>query len=200
MTDRPETGGESARRGESASSGESESGGESALIIEVPEAESLVGRWRLAHDPSAALGIPAHVTVLYPFVPPARIGPDTYAALREICTAFAPFAAELRFVASFAGGVVYLAPEPADRFRALTTAAWERFPGHPPYEGRFEDVVPHLTIGESPPDQGRDLQREAHGTLAGRLPLPFRVDHVSLFVASDGRWSSTAQFALCGHE
>jgi 2'-5' RNA ligase len=173
--------------------------GESAVIVEVPEAEPLVGTWRLLHDSSAALGVPAHVTVLYPFVPPDRIGRDTHDALRELVTSMTPFPAELRAVDAFGDDdVVYLAPEPAAAFRALTVAVWARFPAHPPYEGRFDDLVPHLTVADAAAGPGRDLRREVDGALASHLPLPFRVTALSLFVSSGGRWSSTARFRLGG--
>ena len=42
---------------------------ESAILLCVPEAEALVHEWRLKGDPSAAHGVPAHVTLLYPFLP-----------------------------------------------------------------------------------------------------------------------------------
>jgi hypothetical protein len=42
----------------------------SALIIEVPEAEAAVQRHRQRLDANAPLGIPAHITVLAPFMPP----------------------------------------------------------------------------------------------------------------------------------
>jgi hypothetical protein len=43
--------------------------GQSALIIEVPEAEPAVARCREHLDASDALGVPAHITVLAPFMP-----------------------------------------------------------------------------------------------------------------------------------
>ena len=39
----------------------------SALVVLVAEAETLIAGHRLAHDPTAARGVPAHVTVLHPF-------------------------------------------------------------------------------------------------------------------------------------
>ena len=42
---------------------------ESALVILVPEAEPVVGRLRQRYDPSAAVGMPAHITLNYPFLP-----------------------------------------------------------------------------------------------------------------------------------
>src|SRR5207245_10786465 len=42
---------------------------QSALIIAVPEAEPLFSAVREQHDPAAKMGVPAHVTVLLPFMP-----------------------------------------------------------------------------------------------------------------------------------
>ena len=39
-----------------------------ALIVPVPEAEPQIAELRLAHDSSAARGVPAHVTILFPFL------------------------------------------------------------------------------------------------------------------------------------
>jgi hypothetical protein len=46
---------------------------ESAVLVLLPEAEIAVASHRAELDAAAGLGVPAHVTVLYPFVPPARI-------------------------------------------------------------------------------------------------------------------------------
>ena len=46
---------------------------QSAVIVAIPEAEAAVAALRLRLDPAAAWGVPAHVTVLYPFLPPDEI-------------------------------------------------------------------------------------------------------------------------------
>ena len=38
-----------------------------ALVILVPESESLVEAFRQRYDPVAAAGMPTHITLLYPF-------------------------------------------------------------------------------------------------------------------------------------
>ena len=40
-----------------------------SLVILVPEAESMVKAFRERYDPAAQAGMPAHITLLYPFVP-----------------------------------------------------------------------------------------------------------------------------------
>ena len=47
---------------------------ETALVIAVPEAEPLVSDWRAQHDWSAQRGVPAHITLLYPFAPIEKKG------------------------------------------------------------------------------------------------------------------------------
>ena len=46
---------------------------ESALVVLVPAAEPCVGALRLRYDPVARLGMPAHVTLLHPFVDPREM-------------------------------------------------------------------------------------------------------------------------------
>ena len=60
-----------------------------ALVVLVPEAEPVVAAHRLRHDPAAADGVPAHVTVLYPF----RTEPDdtTLEAVAAIAAAVPAF-------------------------------------------------------------------------------------------------------------
>ena len=43
--------------------------GQTALVVAVPSAEPVVARLRASYDVAAAYGVPAHVTVLYPFLP-----------------------------------------------------------------------------------------------------------------------------------
>jgi hypothetical protein len=43
-----------------------------------------VGEHRDLLDPGARLGVPGHVTVLFPFVPPAQIDPVVVAELRQV--------------------------------------------------------------------------------------------------------------------
>ena len=57
------------------------------LIVEVPDAEHVVAHWREQLDPHAMLGVPAHVTVLFPFAAPDRIDKGILTALRQVLSA-----------------------------------------------------------------------------------------------------------------
>ena len=68
---------------------------ETALIVKVPEAEPLVGGLRDRFDPVARLGVPAHVTILYPFMPVAAIDAAILETLRRIAASTRAFAIAL---------------------------------------------------------------------------------------------------------
>lgn len=170
---------------------------ESALVVVVPEAEDLVGSFRDRHDPSAAEGIPAHVTLLYPFLPPDRIDRAVLDDLGRCFTGFAPFRYTLAATRRFASGVLYLEPAPAEPFRALTMAIWRRFPATPPYGGRRGDIVPHLTVAQiADPDALDRVAAAFERTAAARLPIAATASQAVLMDNRAGRWQVRDRFPL----
>lgn len=166
----------------------------SALVVPVPDAEPVVGRHRSRHDPSCVWGVPPHVTVHGPFVEPEGIDDDVRTALRALFAATEPFAVRFARTARFPT-VLYLAPEPADPFRSLTQALVERFPGYPPYEGEFDDPVPHLTVAYEAPEGVMDeIDRE----IAPGLPIETEATEVLLIVGRNapGGWRTIEAFPL----
>ena len=163
---------------------------QSALIVPVPEAEPVVGALRARHDPSAAGGMPAHITLLYPFMPPDAIDAATEQSLGEIAAAFPSFRFQLTRVGRFPG-VVYLDPQPGQPFIDLTQMIAARWPAHPPYGGEFDEIVPHLTVS-----QGSDAPGLGE-TLSEKLPIAAEAKEVQLMTQDrDGRWSASATFRL----
>jgi hypothetical protein len=172
---------------------------ESALVFLVPQAEALVGPFRERHDPSAAAGMPAHITLLYPFKPAGEIDASVLDGLRQCFAAFAPFPFALahtrRFVAPDA--VLYLAPEPAEAFRALTLATWQRWPGLPPYGGRHAEVIPHLCVAQVADQQQLDaVARRFAPKAAAMLPIRAMAAEVALMDTRSGRWQIRTTFGL----
>lgn len=166
----------------------------SALVVTVPEAEPVVREWRLRHTQDAPLGMPAHVTVLFPFVPPERLA-EAEARVAKLVAAAPAFEVAFASTARFPG-VLYLAPEPTQPFVALTEATVAEWPEHPPYKGVHETVVPHLTVAES--EDSALLERIA-AEVEPQLPIETRVGAASLFVEDDeGRWSEHSRLPLGG--
>lgn len=170
---------------------------ESALVVLVPEADALVGAFRARHDPSAAAGMPAHVTLLYPFAPPEAIDAGMRDQLRGLFAPIASFAFALPAARRLGDSVLHLAPEPAEPFRQLTLAIWHRFPKAPPYGARHGDIVPHLTVAQIGDATTLDrVATEFDAAAAGRLPIAARARDVALMSNRSGRWQVDTLFAL----
>jgi hypothetical protein len=156
-----------------------------ALIVPVPEAEAQVGEIRLAHDSSAARGVPAHVTILFPFLDTEELDE---AAIADLISGFPAFDFELDRLERFPDGTTWLRPAPSMPFVDLTAAVWQRWPSHPPYEGLHDEVIPHLTLSETPIDA--QLQ----------LPIAARAREVTLIEEDEpsGRWAARLHLPLLG--
>jgi hypothetical protein len=101
---------------------------QSVLVVLVPAAEKLVARLRAAHDPAAAAGLPAHITTLFPFQPPAQVDGMTIEQLKVCFRACASFDFDPVGIKRFPG-LIYLMPEPNAPLKDLTLAVWKAFPG-----------------------------------------------------------------------
>jgi len=166
----------------------------SGLIVTVPQAEPAVSAWRSQLDPMAALGVPAHLTVLFPFVPPAGIDEATRTTLRELLSSVTTFDFSLVATRWFADTVVWLAPDPDAPFRVLTQAVADAFPAYPPYGGQFPDPVPHLTIADRGPPEAMHAPEQQ---LQPALPIRSTARSVTLLTElPTGRWDQTATFFL----
>ncbi len=102
----------------------------SGVIAVIPEAEAVVAPFRSRLDRSAGWGVAAHVTVLFPFLPPDRLGASVVAALGDAVRTVPRFGLTFPRLGWFGEEALWLAPEPADPFRALTSAVWARYPNH----------------------------------------------------------------------
>lgn len=164
------------------------------MLATVEEAEPLVGRWRRRFDSSAAAGIPAHVTVLFPFLDIDRVSIAVIGDLRALIGACSPFTVRFEECGRFPE-VLYLAPVPDQPFRTLTESIARRWPEAPPYGGQFTEVIPHLTVAH---DQQPRVFEELEAALADQLPATAGISSVSLFVSDGERWRHEAKFPMLG--
>jgi hypothetical protein len=172
--------------------------GDSALVVPIPEAEPVVGDLRLEHDVVAARGVPAHVTVLFPFVSASQIDASVHDALSGLFAGMRGFAYRFERAERFDDTTVFLAPEPASGFTVLTDAVARRWPEHPPYGGAYAEVIPHLTIGDKLADGVADgLHAAVADRLASHGPVVGHASEVWLMTeGATGRWSVAARYRL----
>lgn len=169
---------------------------ESAFAVNVPEAEPYVGVLREKFDPSARLGVPAHITVLYPFMSPEAITEAVIGNIRRVMASAKAFAYVLTRIDRFPDAL-YLVPEPAAPFVALTQSLAGQFPGYLPYGGQHAGIVPHLTVAQA----GEAEHDLAEVQLAATLPgagIRATCSEVVLIENSSGLWKLMHSFSLAG--
>jgi 2'-5' RNA ligase len=170
---------------------------ESTLVILVPEAEGLVRSFRDRYDPAAKAGMPAHITLLYPFKPPDEIDGVVLDTLRDCFLGFPPFKFSLAAINRFPGETLFLVPKPEDPFREMTLDIWSCYPETPPYRGRYSTVVPHLTIADRTGEQRlAEVAREFEEAAQGYLPIQTEAAEVALMDSRSGRWEISTMFKL----
>ncbi|MEY9871433.1 2'-5' RNA ligase [Streptacidiphilus sp. MAP12-33] len=168
--------------------------GQTALLAKAAEAEPLVGHWRQRFDPSAAAGVPAHVTVLFPFLDADLVSASVIGDLTALIAGHSPLTVRFDGCGRFPD-VLYLAPDPTGPLRALTESVAARWPEAPPYGGQFAEVVPHLTVAHGQPSGVFD---EVEAELADRLPVSATISSVSLYVSDGQRWRCHTEFPMLG--
>jgi hypothetical protein len=155
-----------------------------AFSIPFRDLAPVVDEWRertCTSKPSH--GVPPHVTLLIP-------APADLDGAAEALSPFGAFGVTFVRLERFPGAL-WLAPEPAEPFVAMTEALVERFPGHLPYGGEFATVTPHLTVA-----QGDDLDAP-ESRLAATLPLRSRASSVVLFEqVAPNHWREKAELPL----
>jgi hypothetical protein len=141
-----------------------------------------------------AIGIPLHVTLLYPYAPPDQVDE---AALTDFFAQRDALTVTLIGLAEWPR-VVYAVPEPLGELLAMMRALWELFPEYPPYGGEIADPVPHATLAEL--EEGESLAEVAAGIRAkaeALFPIMCNVRDVALLEEYEpDRWRERRRFPL----
>ena len=164
--------------------------GETALIIPVRLPPSLE---RLRQDglDDAPHGLPAHLTLLFPFAPPDALDAALQAAVRRVVGAHRAFTYALTHLGQWPD-TAYIAVDPEPPFRALQADLAASFPAWPLYRGAFE-FTPHVTIAGGPAAGAAELRAV---TASAVLPAARTARFVDLIVREGARWTLRSRFPL----
>lgn len=169
-------------------------GQRTGLVLLTPGLEDVVDRWRRRYDPVRAYGMPAHVTVLYPWLPYDAITDDDRASLEQLCAALPGFELTFDRFGRFPE-TLWLDPQPARPIIELVGQVVTRWPAYPPFAGEFADVVPHLTLADRhDPESLTDVITD----IEARLPLQETVHALTLMRLTGNRWIADGEFAFLG--
>ena len=165
--------------------------GDTGLVLRVPEVDPAIGRWRARYDSVAPLGVPAHVTVVYPWIPAGLLTDEDFAAIAAIAAAADPLELTFAAVGRFPD-VLWLDPQPAGPILALIAAVSARWPDYLPYGGRYgAEPVPHLTVADTVDPTQLD---HVVADIERSLPVQARIAELSLVVRRAEGWDLDRTF------
>jgi len=170
-----------------------------AIVVPFHDGPAVVTAHRRALTSDGADRMPAHVTLIYPFVDDADLADDEFRRLHGVLAAFAPFDVTFATFARFDGQPpgLYLEPEPAGPFFAMIAAPAEEFPAFPPFGRVHETVIPHLTLGHT--EDAKTL-RAVEADVGRHLPVRARVDEVAVMEHGADGWRPREHIALFAPE
>ena len=135
--------------------------------------------YHYAHD--TLIRVPAHLTVLYPFVEYDRLS-KACTVVREITAQIRPFDITMNGYDQFLG-TIFMSPVDPEPIQNIFRRIYARFPECPPYGGKFGDELhPHLTVAEF---QTEDDQGSALKDLPAYRPTTFHVDRLHVMVGAE---------------
>jgi 2'-5' RNA ligase superfamily len=137
----------------------------------------------------------AHITLIYPFRDSAQADAETVRAIESVLASFESFAFTLTTVEYFRSPRValYLAPEPAAPFKALTNALATEFPETPPYGGMFDEIIPHVQVAD---EEDTETLAAIEADVGRHLPIRATAEEVQLVEHAPGGWRRRQSFTL----
>jgi hypothetical protein len=167
----------------------------SALIVKAPEAEVMVGSLRTRFDATSKLGVPAHITILFPFMPPELVTSEALERLRSVFATVPAFSYTLGSIGRFKA-TTYLVPTPPEPFIALTSCVVREFPEFLPYGGQHAGVISHLTVTHGDATSAAIAATELTTVMRAHPPISCQCNAVTMLENSSGPWREAHVFGL----
>jgi 2'-5' RNA ligase len=147
---------------------------DSALIIPVVLPDSLE-RIRQQHDPGGRL-LPPHISLVVPFAP-GGLYHQMSERVNRLADQFPQFWMEVETIGWFAAQdleTVYLRIASHPVLDQLMQATHQAFAEYPPYAGKHEEIIPHVTLARVRPSHTSAVRERAERAVR-RLGHPLRL-------------------------
>ena len=169
---------------------------QTVLSVTLPQADEVLSYVLSRFEGELPLpGAPPHITLLFPWMPPARIDEKVLAELAGLFDGFPSFDCSLK-LGWFGSEALLLVPEDPDPFVRLTKAIIRRWPEFPYYGGDYESIEPHVSLAYGDESSLSGLATE----IAGHIPLRASVSSIDLSVGQPGHMITRAEFSLSSVE
>ena len=165
---------------------------QSVLAISVPEANSILDYVRSRYKGDIPLvGVPAHITLLYPWMPPGRIDETILAELATVFAGYPAFEFTLD-LGWFGQEVLLLVPKDPTPFIDITKAIMRKWPEFKYYNGEYSDIEPHVTLAYG----NESSLSEVAAEVAKQVPVQACATSICLSVGKPGQMITRKMFLL----
>jgi 2'-5' RNA ligase len=149
---------------------------QTALAALVPEADCILGLVASMGGDARTEGVlPAHITLVFPFIPMELVSEAELRRLREFFAAQPAFGGEL-VVGWFGREVLLLVPADPAPLIQLTQAVVDAWPEYPYYGGAYSEIEPHVTLAYGDEASLSPIAERVEGIGA----VPFSVSSITL--------------------
>jgi 2'-5' RNA ligase len=132
------------------------------------------------YAPETLIRVPAHITILYPFVPVEALD-EACARLMDVCAEISPFDVSFKGFDSFSGIAFMKLADPSP-IQAVFHRIFDVFPDFPPYGGRFgNELNPHMTVAEF-----TNEARQKEAKLPDYDPITFKATRLHVMYGMPG--------------
>lgn len=145
--------------------------------------------------PDAVDGVPAHVTLLYPFVGRDGLDASIRHRIESVAARHPPFEFSMTGPARWPD-TIYVAVEPIEPFVRLQADLATAFPDYPIYgEGSDFEFTPHITVAEGQAVGREDTMRSEAWAA---LPMPARAAWLDVIASDGAKWDLVWRMPLGG--
>jgi len=165
---------------------------QSVLAISLPQADNILSFARSQFKGEVPpAGVPPHITLLYPWMPPSQIDAKVLAELALLFAGFSTFGFSLK-LGWFGREVLLLVPGNPAPFIRLTKAIIRQWPEFPYYDGAYNDIKPHVSLAYGNESSLSELATQ----ITDQVPVHSRASSVTLSVGRPGHMITRAEFPL----
>jgi len=165
--------------------------GQTALVLRVPEADSALTCVASVHLRLVRADLPAHVTILYPWLPAHEVDTDELSRCAGLVAPLTTLDVTFNEVHA-RPGLIFLEPDPGEPVQRLCEATQRCWPSLLPYEGKYADSPPHVTLALGTTSTEEEARIRA--LVDPLLPLRTRFDELLLMAFGEQGWSEIHRF------
>ena len=170
-----------------------ESESQSVLAVSVPEADAILTLVRSSFDGEVPpIGVNAHITIMYPWMPPALIDEQAIHDLTSLFSGFSCFDFSLRIGWFGHHEVMLLVPEDDSPFVRMTEAVINHWPQYPYFGGEYDKIEPHVSLAWG---EERTLSSVTK-LIDGHVPVKGHATFIGLSAGKPGFMTRRAKFPL----